>query len=64
MSDFKELKAGKACRKKQPTDKFEVAEVDKKALETFEFIEEIELYGIQWNKFKDCRDYQWIQELK
>ena len=56
------LRPGKACRKKKPTDKFKIEEVDKKALEKAIFIEQTELYGSKWNHFEDPRGWEWIQE--
>lgn len=56
------IKPGKAGLKKKPTDKYQVTEVDSKALEKALFIEQVEMFGSVWNRFEDPRGYVWIQE--
>lgn len=56
------LKPGIAVRKKKPTAKSESIEVDKKALKTAIFIEQIEMFNLLWNRFEDARGWSWTQE--
>jgi hypothetical protein len=58
------LRSGYAVLKKKPIDKSRVVEVDQKAIDTATFIEQIEMFGSQWNVFEDSRSWQWTQEAE
>jgi hypothetical protein len=58
------LREGLAVLKKKPIDKSRLMEVDQKALDTAEFIEQIEMFGSQWNVFEDAREWRWTQEAE
>lgn len=62
MQNQPELKPGKASMRKKSTDKYKVINVDEKALATAEFTEQFENYNILWNRFKDSRNWEYVQE--
>ena len=61
-SEDKRLQPRVATMRKKETDRYKLQEPDKKALEQAEFVEQTEMFGSKWNKFKDPRGWTWVQE--
>lgn len=59
---YKSLQPRTATMRKKETDRYKLQEPDKKALEQSEFIEQTEMFGSKWNRFKDPRGWTWVQE--
>lgn len=58
------LYIGKASMRKKPQDKYKVVDVTQRDIKKTLFVESFELYDLKWNRFKDSRGWEWVQEIK